>query len=373
MPSYYINTSLGSVLCFIFILVDYLHKYKTDYFQRKLFVTLLFLAAASSLFDFLSRLFTGKQDGDAAASVYFFTSVFLATQNATLYMFAVFFDYVLKKNIRRTKTALAYVAVIIALYAVSVLANLFFHYYFYIADGAVIYTDFFTVSYAVTYFPVVLIFLNLLLNAKSAGSGYVNLSFVFIAIVALCGIIDDFLLKEGNLFLPGLASAFLYIYFFIIQNDAKIDTLTGINNRYAFNEFINRISKQSTVKSYAIALIDLDYFKRINDTFGHAEGDNALCDVARIIMMSIRHTDFAARYGGDEFIIATDSAQSIKIILGRIESEIMAQNVSGSRQYRLEISYGSGIYTSNSNQNIDSLLDRIDRLMYEHKNSKENR
>jgi diguanylate cyclase (GGDEF)-like protein len=334
-------------------------------------VTLLFFAAASSLFDFFSRLFEGMQGG--AAAVYFFVSVSLIMQNITLYMFVVFLDYMLKKNIRRTKKAITYTTIVIALYMVSVLANLLFHYYFYVADGAIVYTDYFAVSLAATYFPLLLVFLNLSLNIKSAGSGYINLLFVFIAIAAVCGIIDDFLLKEGNLFLPGLASAFLYIYFFIIQNDAKIDTLTGINNRYAFNEFINRISKQLAVKSYAIALIDLDYFKKINDMFGHAEGDNALCDVARIVMTSIRHTDFAARYGGDEFIIVTDSAQSIGIILERIESALKAQNVSGSHQYQLEISYGTGVYTSNSNQNIDLFLDHIDRLMYEHKNSKTNR
>jgi diguanylate cyclase (GGDEF)-like protein len=369
MPGYYINTMLGSSLCLVFILIDYLHKYKTDYFQRKLFVTLLLMTASTSLLDFLSRMAEGT--GGGAATVYFFASVFFIVRNTTLYMLVVFLDYMFLKNTRRTKSASVVVSAVCALFAVSVLANLRFRFYFFVSDeNAVVGAGLFPVAIAVTYLPLLLVCIDLAHAGKTIDSTHVNMLPFFLAIAAAGEAADDFIVKEGNLFLPCLTAALLYVYFFIIQNDVKTDALTGINNRYAFNEFINRVTKQTSEKSYALALIDIDRFKTINDTFGHAEGDRALCDLARIIKTSIRHTDFAARYGGDEFIIVTDSERTIRIILTRIENSIRAQNDSGGRRYRIEISYGIGVFVSNSGRDIDLFLDHIDRLMYTYKNSK---
>jgi diguanylate cyclase (GGDEF)-like protein len=196
---------------------------------------------------------------------------------------------------------------------------------------------------------------------------------IFFAFLLLCligGGVDDFILKNSNLFWPFFTTGLLYIYFFIIQTDSKIDALTGINNRFAFNEYLDRIIHLRVTKSYAVAIIDLDYFKHINDLFGHSEGDNALRDIAHIIRTNIRLTDFAARYGGDEFVIVTDSVPSVQTVIERIERAIDEQNNSGRRAYRMEISYGFGVYVANSNQDIGQFIDQIDRLMYDHKNSK---
>jgi diguanylate cyclase (GGDEF)-like protein len=164
-----------------------------------------------------------------------------------------------------------------------------------------------------------------------------------------------------------LTSALLYSYFFILKADFKIDALTGIGNRYAFNEFIANLSRHTTKQAYAIVMIDMDHFKAINDTLGHLEGDNALRDMAAIIKGSLRHKDFAARYGGDEFVVAVKADSDINRIMERIQAAIDNQNSKNIRPYKIEISYGIDVFATHGNQSIEEFLVHIDSLMYKDK------
>ncbi|MDR1507746.1 MAG: GGDEF domain-containing protein [Treponema sp.] len=179
-----------------------------------------------------------------------------------------------------------------------------------------------------------------------------------------------------------------------MQTDSKIDALTGLGNRYSFNEFISKLSsdnrggihlprrlkrrnpeppvfkRKKPAESYSIAMIDMDHFKEINDTLGHLEGDNALRDMAGIIRNCARHSDFAARYGGDEFILAARAEYDITSLLGRIQSAIDELNAKNIRPYKLQISYGYDVYTMNSGASITDFLKHVDSLMYKHKNER---
>ena len=117
-------------------------------------------------------------------------------------------------------------------------------------------------------------------------------------------------------------------------------------------------------------MIDLDHFKKINDTLGHLEGDNALRDMAAIIKGSIRHSDFAARYGGDEFILAVKAEFDIQKLLQRIQESMDNQNQKKIRPYTIEMSYGWAVYTANSCQAVDDFIKHIDKLMYSEKRRK---
>ena len=371
MPSYHINSMLGSCLCLLFIFIDYFQKYQTDFFQRKLFITLVVSAFAAVLTNFFAHLFMGMRGQIFTFLIYFCYTVFLLLQNLTLYMVVVFFDYMLHKDIQRARAVIGDVLIIVVLYAGSALLNIPLGYYFTVTrDNVLIFSKMFLVSLTVAYFPVFLVSFNLIWYRKKVNSSYMGIFFAFLLLCLIGGGADDFILTNSNLFWPFFTTGLLYIYFFIIQTDAKIDALTGINNRFAFNEYLDRIIHQRIAKSYAIAIIDLDYFKNINDSFGHSEGDNALRDIAHIIRTNIRLTDFAARYGGDEFVIVTDSVQSVQTVIERIERALDEQNQSGRRAYRMEISYGFDVYVTNSNQDIELFIDKIDSLMYDHKNSK---
>jgi diguanylate cyclase (GGDEF)-like protein len=92
--------------------------------------------------------------------------------------------------------------------------------------------------------------------------------------------------------------------------------------------------------------------------------------MAGIIKGCIRAGDFAARYGGDEFILVTRTGHDITFLLGRIQSAINDFNMKNTRPYTLQISYGYDVYDTNSEISITDFLKHVDGLMYKHKNER---
>lgn len=85
------------------------------------------------------------------------------------------------------------------------------------------------------------------------------------------------------------------------EERAYTDTLTGLRNRRSLESLLERLKRQG--QSYALMHLDLDFFKQVNDSLGHAAGDHVLRHVARIMMEQIRQDDAAMRIGGDEFVL----------------------------------------------------------------------
>ncbi|HST56200.1 MAG TPA: diguanylate cyclase [Solirubrobacteraceae bacterium] len=97
----------------------------------------------------------------------------------------------------------------------------------------------------------------------------------------------------------------------IAERRAHTDSLTGLPNRRALDDTFKRMLAQAsrTVAPLSVVLLDLDHFKRVNDTFGHDRGDEVLAAVAGVLTESVRASDFVARFGGEEFVVllpATD-------------------------------------------------------------------
>ena len=93
---------------------------------------------------------------------------------------------------------------------------------------------------------------------------------------------------------------------------ARIDTLTGLANRLAFNEFLpGAIARaQRSGNALAVLFLDIDYFKTINDTLGHATGDGVLVEYAQRLLASVRSTDTVARLAGDEFVVVLENVHT---------------------------------------------------------------
>jgi len=294
-------------------------------------------------------------------------SILLITKNISFYFGAVFIDYIAHGNITRTKKLIRVVCVLLGLYAVSVILNLPFGYYFTVsADNVFIRESFYAHQKLFSYvsmFIIIVIVIRAPKQFKLTQGTMVNLCIL----IVIFGMILDMIFKTTSLIWPCITSAYLYIYFFIIKSNLKVDSLTGIGNRYSFDEFIKRISKQNIKENYSMAIIDIDHFTEINDTLGSHEGDNALRDMAAIIKRTIRQSDIAARYENDEFVLVTSTKDNIQRMIDRIEEALEKQNKLRDRPYQLHMSYGYDIFTTNTGRSIREFLNHVDRLMYKYK------
>jgi len=376
----YFNSALGSCLIIIVIAIDYLRKYNIDTFQRKLLIVMLGALSITTIFDFLGltlernpgiylKIFGISELPTAEINnkLNYIWSIYLVARNCSYYYGAVFIDYFAHGNIARTKKFFKFVTIFIIIYFISVIPNLKYGYYFYISrDNIYIPGTLYLLQILISYLPIILILIDISLAPKYIKRTQVLLTIFFVIITAI-GAAVDIVLRTTNLIWPCVTAALLYMYFFIIRTDSKIDSLTGIGNRNNFYEYINKLTKQSTKKEYAFIKIDLEDLNEINNTHGYLEGDNALRDLSTIIKSSIRHTDFAVRYGGDEFIIIIAADNNANRIIERINETMSIQNNKKLRPYQLKICYSSDIYSTNTEWQIQEFLTHLDKKIQENK------
>ena len=161
------------------------------------------------------------------------------------------------------------------------------------------------------------------------------------------------------------------------QNLARIDCLTGLYNRLAFNEHASRLHDlaQRFDRPYTVAIIDIDDFKHINDTFGHHAGDEALKTLADIISESSRITDIKSRIGGEEFsIIFPDTSLEIGVQQAEKLRKALENKLIKFESYEFRITITTGIAQSNAeSENFYNIMTRADDALYEGKRTGKNK
>lgn len=145
------------------------------------------------------------------------------------------------------------------------------------------------------------------------------------------------------------------------------DCLTGLYNR-VYLEFLHKRACNKKDCWVSGIMIDLNGFKQINDNYGHAEGDLALCIVADLLRKSFSEYGVVTRYAGDEFVIMlnTTDDQLIQKIIKSAKKNFVTENEKNDKPYRLSASMGYAI-TNLSNETIDDFMNRIDEQMYQDK------
>ncbi len=153
-----------------------------------------------------------------------------------------------------------------------------------------------------------------------------------------------------------------------IEHIALHDSLTGVPNRRYLDETLDELkAKHKQNKSNtALLIVDLDRFKQINDTFGHATGDALLIHVSRVLESSVRSTDFVARIGGDEFVIVCNSFENLADLENLANSIITKMNpplIYHGKECRFGVSIGIS-YDKSSNVDPKQLLINADLALY---------
>lgn len=162
------------------------------------------------------------------------------------------------------------------------------------------------------------------------------------------------------------------------QLTATIDELTGLYNRRWLMEMLPRQMQRSRGDGAPLALlmIDGDHFKRINDTFGHAAGDQVLRGLARMMTNSVRPTDPVARYGGEEFVIVLSDTDltGARAVAGRIRKTVTkaaTADVTGESLPAVTVSIG--VAQMLDSETMDEFIARADAALYLAKRNGRNR
>jgi len=159
------------------------------------------------------------------------------------------------------------------------------------------------------------------------------------------------------------------------RKEAMRDPLTALGNRRALTEELaRRIAQLPRGGSpVSVLLLDIDHFKRCNDTFGHQAGDEMLRSTARVLKQVVRETDLVTRYGGDEFavVLPETSLHEANDVANRLR-EAMEEPICFFRGRALSSTVSIGVAVAANHEESESLLQRADQALYAAKNSGRN-
>ena len=163
------------------------------------------------------------------------------------------------------------------------------------------------------------------------------------------------------------------------RKEARTDPLCKIGNRKAFEEHfsykLSRFEKQN--ESFGLMIIDVDHFKRINDTFGHNSGDKVLVSIGDALKQCVRPEDFVARLGGDEFAIILDglTSENADLVGTRIRStiELYDFQVGDEKGSTTVVTLSMGLAVAHQNDDKHALYERADQALYRSKELGRNR
>ncbi len=162
-----------------------------------------------------------------------------------------------------------------------------------------------------------------------------------------------------------------------VRLEAMTDALTGIANRKSFDQSLADLTKNTEIWPLSMVMIDIDHFKKFNDSFGHQTGDQVLRLVAQTLVDCVRGQDFAARYGGEEFAILLPSTDldGAYAVADNIRNKVAAKKITrrSTGESLGQITLSLGISRYRPNEDVAAFVSRADQGLYLAKDHGRNR
>ena len=281
------------------------------------------------------------------------------------FLWTLYVDLKLYRDRQRLKAKLPLYAAIPLIAMTALIVNLFTGFLFYVDENNVYHREPLCVS---------LYLLVLLTGAMSIAIYYIfqhkhgKVSFFpvwMFMLPAVVGSVAQGLFYGISVAWPSTAIGISALYMSLQNEISFIDPLTGLYNRlYLEHILVTAVGGQ---KKYYGMMLDLNFFKKINDTYGHSAGDRALADAGQILRRAMTGNGSVFRFAGDEFVIMleTDSERDVLAVEKRIRTEAKAHNSKSREPYELNFSMGHARLESNDTE--DLFLRKIDRAMYKDK------
>ena len=163
--------------------------------------------------------------------------------------------------------------------------------------------------------------------------------------------------------------AFMVLFIYVQRRDIHMDYLTGTVNRRGIDAALRRAMADSAENPFCAVMIDIDYFKLINDNFGHKVGDEVLEGIAAILLNTFDKKDVVGRYGGDEFCIITHTTDELEIEKRIHQVKKLVEDFEWSNRGKMDLSVSAGIavYSKEMDMHGKDFMEFVDSRMYEEK------
>ena len=159
----------------------------------------------------------------------------------------------------------------------------------------------------------------------------------------------------------------------VLEDQVKRDSMTGLYNHFYGKELMNEyLSHKTPYSSCGMLVVDIDYFKAVNDTYGHGYGDDVLREAGRLMLEEMMGKGIAARFGGEEFMLVFEQDDREQVLHSfRNIQEGLRRYSQNTRQMDITISGGMERYEAD--KQLDLLFTSVDRKLYTAKNNGKNR
>jgi len=342
-------------------------------FHTKIFLAMLYVNASLLFLNTLLWFIDGKAGVLELSLNNYLNFIYhlIIPLSATLWLYYV--DYHIFADENRLKRRSLYYSIPILLNAIFVLYSLKSGLIYYInAHNEYVRGYGFSLNYVLLYGVVMYTWVLSYRNRKLVDSRSL-LGLQFFIVPILIGAIVQLFFFGLSLIWTSMSISMLIVFISIEMRQIYRDYLTGARSRRQLDEYISyRIKLSHKSKGFAIAMIDMDDFKNINDTWGHHAGDEALVTFVKLIKASVRRNDFVARYAGDEFVIVFDleDKKSLDDVIEKISRNVQSFNDTHTHSYQIKFSIGAELVKKNEPCDSDGIFKRIDRKMYEEKRQK---
>lgn len=365
----FVDINLFTIVILAFILANVLRRDGLGFVQDRIYRWLVLSTMVITLFDAGAWAVNGQPGEAAMAANYLCNCLLFSLSPVPVALWYLYSDYQIFRSERRLRKILPWLGLILAANAGLSVASLFLGLYFSIdSDNLFVRADsvFYCLFLLGTLGFLVITTTKVALFRKQIEKNHYAAMLLF-AVPPLLGGVAQVLIYGINILWSCTGLSVLFVFIFIQNQRLNTDPLTGAYNRRQLGTYIqSRIRQSGGDHLLAGLMLDLDGFKNINDTFGHAAGDQALVKTVSILRQCLRSGDRIFRFGGDEFIVIMEipSIEALHSVVQRIRNGFSLHNAAPDHTYRLQPSIGYMLYDSTSDMDSDAFLKSLDSLMY---------
>lgn len=363
------NNIIGLLLLFI-IFLDMYSNTKKIKFADKLFYLIIFSTALTMLTDITRVVLSGWSGLFFHSAHITMTAAHFLVSSIPFMAWSIYVDLFIHKDIRQTKEKLplfaipAVLGIMLSIFSLSNKGIFFIDANNIYQRGPLHLTN---VGIYLTYFFGT--YGQMLRNKKYIKSKDFYTLLFFGVVPMILGLVQLFDGSKSFIWL-GVSISALLTYLNIQNSKINEDYLTGLYNRRQLDQYLESTIRELNEKDFLFMIMaDIDSFKKINDTYGHIEGDRALKYVAELLTATFKADDFIARYAGDEFFVIAklEKEQTADKLVQRFENNLDEFNSMDNVPYDLEISLGYDIYNPDSAMDTEDFIRHIDQSMYTNK------